>query len=507
MRTADPTPRGLRTTHGRDAWLSWSACRCVGVIVTAVFLLAGHPAAIHAACNNLGCTQSTCTITGTNYVDNSCVIPWDGKTVTIDRSGKLLTAANGQSFTINAAALIVRGTLQAQGGTLTVNTTSPGPTSFRTEVVNNSPGKIDVRNGGKLRIIAAGPVELYGQDVNADGGTAGTGGAMWVSGSAISTISPVHADGTSGGDGGYMELNATGDISIGGLTTVNGQGPVNGASPATGGAIYINAGGTLNVSKNLLAKGDQDGDGGVINLIAGGTATLAGNYSANGVGNTGGANGGRISLDADGATISGAWTAVGNYGAAGGGVSVRTHGGALAMTSTSSIDVSSGTFGGGDAGVVELRGDADVSVGGDITANSGGDGSHGGDITIVAGSANTLTVSNTLQAISTTNNGDRDGAIYVGGACTITITGSLKTRNQPGGGHNTIEYLGSLTATGATLLAGDLGGNSIACPCVDVSPADGVCDAPPTCAQSPSLSGATINPSPVIAPWLAPPCS
>ena len=469
-------------------------------------LLAGHPLPVYGVCNDLGCTQSTCTISGTNYVDNGCVIPWDGKTVTIDRSGKLLTASNGQSFTINAAALIVRGTLQAQGGRLVVNTTSTGATSFRTEVVNNSPGKIDVRNGGRLSIVAAGPVELYGQDVNADGGSAGSGGAIWVRGSSISTTSAVHADGTNGGDGGYLELDAAGSISIGALTTANGQGPVNGASPATGGAIFINAGDTLNVSKNLLAKGDQDGDGGVINLIAASAATMAANYSVNGVGNVGGANGGRISLEAASATVSGAWSAVGNYGAAGGEIRVRTHAGSLTMTSTSSIDVSSGSFGGGDAGIVELRGDADVSVGGDITANSGGDGSHGGDITVAGGSANAITISKTLQAIATTNNGDRDGAIYVGGACTITIAGSLKTRNQPGGGHNTIEYLGSLNANGATLLAGDSGGNTIACPCVDISPADGVCDSPPTCAQNPSLSGATVNPSPLLDPWPAPPC-
>jgi hypothetical protein len=121
---------------------------------------------------------------------------------------------------------------------------------------------------------------------------------------------------------------------------------------------------------------------------------------------------------------------------------------------------------------------------------------------VVAGNNHTLTVRKTLEAKSTTANGFFDGTTDLT-ACNVVLVTALKTRNSSvddGQGTNNVTYNGSFTATNATMLADDSGGNEIFCRCVDTSPADGTCDGTPTCVTAPSLSGATITPTQDLIP-------
>ena len=478
---------------------------CVIALLLAAALMTQNA---FAACPpaNTTCTVSgaECRITNNYTLDDDCVLDFTAypttntKVIVLTRPAKLI-AASGDAFGVKAAQLRIQGTVQAYGATVSLSAIGAAgvPGDVVTETVSNSPGKIDVRNGGTVKIAAVGSVTLNGQDVNADGAVGGDGGRVSVRGAVVSHTSPIHADGKTGGEGGSIDIAAVGTVTVNGLVTANAQGPANGSTPYDGGFVSLSAGGDLTVLKNILVKGDQDGAGGAIELSSGATAVLYGNYNANGVGQEGFADGGRITLQAGSATISGPWTAVGNYGASGGLIEIRTSSGGVTINGQGKLDVSSGGQGGGQAGEVRITAAGALDLGGDIIANAGGDGAYGGLVEL--DTTTTLTITGTIYARTTTNNGINDGVIHVVRACDVIMNGVLNSRNQvspaPDSGLNILTYGRSFTGTGS-MLGNDAGGNEIRCACLDTAPADGICDPPTACAQAPAVAGIAFTPTP-----------
>ena len=192
----------------RDARaIRWLAATLLGTTLLAA------PQAADAACSPSTLCPGTgdCTITGTNTVDNACFLDFGTRRVTVHNTAKLKTSTTGHSYTVSAGQLTVRGTLEAYGGILVVRAVGGGTSngSVATEKVSNSPGKIDVRDGGIATVIAAGDVSITGQDVNADGGSPRiNGGAITLRGTNVTVTGPMHADGALGGDGGDIRIEA-----------------------------------------------------------------------------------------------------------------------------------------------------------------------------------------------------------------------------------------------------------------------------------------------------------
>lgn len=441
-----------------------------------------------------------CQIASSQTIDDGCTLNFGSSAVTVARPAVVATGSTGHSFTMIAATLDIRGIVRARGGTLTLFTTG----NLSTSSTSNAPGKIDVEEGGTAIVWGLGAVTLDGSDVSADAGGALDGGSVIVAGASVSTSSPIHANG-SGGSGGDVRVVSTGAIGIDGNVTVNAA---SATAARSGGTISLEAGGNLIVAKALQAKGAHDGDGGELKLEAGGVATLGGNYSVDGVGGNSFATGGRIDVKAGSATVTGSWTGTANAAAQGGDFRIETTTGSLLLASGSLLNVNGGGNGGGIGGSIELLAATDATINGNVTANAGGADSSGGDIVVRA--PGTISVGGTIDARSTANNGERDGSIFLGPACDVVVTGTLKTRDAAGGGRVTVHYYDTFDASGATLRADDSvdgqGGNYVICGCVDANQ-DEECDAPEACTSSAVTSGATILPSLVSEVGLGASCS
>jgi filamentous hemagglutinin len=453
------------------------------------------PSASHAACTTTICVgnATACTISAASVVDDGCTLNFGTTNVTISRNGTLETASAGDSYSVVAGSLTVEGWVKGPGGTVAIATTG----LVRTQSVSNSPGRIDVGNGGSLVIEAGGAIELLGPNVSADGGGGQPAGSITLAGSSVTATSSLQADGDPGA-GGSIDILSAGAVDLDGLVSVEG---VSNSAAASGGTVAIDAGGALSIDGNLVANGAHDGDGGTVRLAAAGTATIgAANVRANGVGGGGFANGGRILVSAPSVAVDGNWQANGNAGGYGGDIRVEgtSSSGTITVSSASEI-AANGGGGGGVGGRVLVDGAGDVTVDGDVTATGADSDSVGGDLVVRAG--DDLTIAGTLDARSTAgSSGVRNGTIYVGPACDVTIssTGKLKANGNAGSGTNTIQYYKTFSAgSGSELKAdsasGGQGGNRVVCGCTDAND-DGTCDAD-TCSSSPSWTGATVTPS------------
>jgi hypothetical protein len=439
-----------------------------------------------------------CVITGTHTLDDGCVLDFGTDGIIVHNNAKV-QVADGDRFTLRAGSITIRGTAQARGGRLTLvavggNGNDANTGQVRTEKVSNSPGKIDVRDGGLVTMTASGDVHLLGQDVNADGGSAYSGGLVVATGTAITATSPIHANGQNGGDGGFIHLEATGNVALEGPVEAAGEGAGTGQIPGYGGSITILAGGSLSLDQELLAFGELGGDGGDVALAAGGAATLDHNINVNGTGGTAGADGGTIDIAIGSGTIAGDLTATASSEARGGNVRIRAESGNVTASNASVINVSGGGNG-GEGGHVEVHGVGNVTVNGPITANAAGTSSAGGEVTIYA--RGTLTVGAAIEARSTTSNGAQSGAIIDLTACAIAVNGHLKTRNPTGSGQNRIQYVTSLTGSNVQILSDDPEGNQIVCGCTDGN-SDGACDTQ-ACTYAPSFTNVTQTPTPSYA--------
>ncbi|MBI4516042.1 MAG: hypothetical protein HY699_09540 [Deltaproteobacteria bacterium] len=456
------TTRSITKTAGR-AWRTIAAC---------TLALAASAGPALAECDTSICSGDPCTITGTHYIDCLCDLNFGSKTVTIAPSATL--RADGCCFSIEAANLIVSGTLRARAGCITVTTTG----YVTTNIVSNSAGTIDVSDGGSADITAGGAVTLNGRNVDADN-SAGYAGDIAIIGSSVSGTSAVHADGGDGGDGGNLDISSTtGAVSLTGNVTTNG-----GGSYGWGGYITVDSADALTVgtsTRRMQAKGASGGDGGTIDLTAAGSAAINGDINANGAGTDGG-YGGDISIDA-----------------------------AYFSCATVSAITATGGSGGGDGGYIDITATCGASVDCDMDVGGQGEMAWGGDITIDAGAGSgctaLVTANSRLEADSSGTDAS-DGTVEVSG-CSVTHSGVFDTRNTNlDSGTNIVRYRNNFTANaGSSMLADDDGGNLIYCRCVDTTPADGVCDTPAACVNSPTLNG-TVNPAATIIPTAMAACS
>lgn len=532
--------------------------------LAALLLVAASARDGHAACNTAICSggATACTITGNNVIDDDCVLNWSGKDVTLASGATLRTASDGQNFELITDDLDVYGTIQDRGASSATPLLINASGHFHV----HSTGKIDASRGGTVWISAAGYAQFDGTEIDADGHSTSPDGG-WISiestGSSVSTSGTLHANGAAGGLGGRIDLNSAttlttaatistngssgaagghdggeiyltslGDMTLGGDLLANGNGP-----SAYGGWIGLTSDGSFVTTHRVHANGDDDGLGGEITLLAADEAEFGDTVRANG--GTGGGDGNKIEIDAASVLVSSDWSANGSTGAYGGSVAIVAQVGDIELQGTSFITADAGNAGaagtidlaavgdvtlngeliatatgGGTGGVITVAAENDVTVAADIQVNAAGTDSTAGSIDISAEYG--VTISQTLDARSTSSAGWSDGTIAVAGCdVAVTSTGMMRTRNtNVGGGLNLLTYRGTLGIAGSILADGPAAascstptsGNVFYCRCVDTSPADGNCDMPIACVSNPSTGGSTMTPAPLICPIPMPPC-
>jgi hypothetical protein len=436
--------------------------------IAAALLVA--PSAARASCSNSICvvSASTCTITGTHTIDNACILDFSGLDATVAKGAKL-TNADGNSYTVRAGSLTVRGELEAVndgvgiGGGVSVETTG----NFSVVVFDNSAAAVDVRQGGSFDATVGGATNLAGKQFD----SSGSGGV----------------------DGGDITIDSTGSVTV--SQTIDASG---GGSFAFGGFIDI-TGSSISTTGQLKSVGTQEGDGGDITLTATGACTINGAINTSASGDS--AFGGFITLDCGSVSTNSTWNSSGGSGGSGGDIDISTTG-TTTTTSTSSWTCTAG--GGGDGCWVTVLSDGSITADGDIDASASGTDAFGGSIDLDSGGDVTVGATSLLKA-DTGTAGFFDGDIAVEG-CDVEIDGVLDTRTASvGGGTNTIKFHDSFDGTATTARADDPSGNVINCPCTDAN-SDQVCDTPLTCAVAPNTTGGSYQPTPVVTPILLPAC-
>lgn len=427
----------------------------------AILAVLGVGRAAHAACDTSICVGgSTCTISGTHTIDDLCTLDFGTSSVTVLKSARLTTATDGDSYSILAGALVVRGELEAHGGDISVDVDD----DFTAETVSNSAGQVDVINGGSIDVTAGGAITIAGKDFT----TKGSGGI----------------------DGGDIDLTAGGAVLIEKAVVASGGGVF-----AFGGYVTIEgASVTLTSTGKIESLGTQEGDGGEVDITATGACDLD-DINTRGSGDS--AYGGDIYVDCGSVTSGGRWDANGGSEGSGGDIDVFAE---TTLSTTSSANFTCTAGGGGDGCLATLSAGGDVSLSGDIDAGASGTDAFAGDIDLDSTDGDISIGSTATLTANTGTNGFFNGTITIGPACDIVIDGVVNTRtNVVGGGGNLVIYRESLDATSATMRADDDTGNTINCRCVD-SDTNGVCDLPETCVSDPSLTGGTFNPTPVVDP-------
>lgn len=346
-----------------------------------------------------------------------------GATGTINLNGGPVTVNSTGTVTVNAGVSVLSNnsiTINANNGVITNNGTiasNPagpglGSVSFlSTGTLNVTPGIVNVNqaggngNGGTIIINASGALTVGTGTLSANAnGTGTTGGNITIQGStlALGGALTLNANGANAGSGGTVLVRTTGvgSITVGaGSLAINANG---GATNGQGGDVTIRAGANLTVTGSLSLTPGGNGNGGNLTLIAGdvgaGNLQFTGNVSASASGT--GINGGNINI---------------SYNNAG--------------APTLSVGSAAGSN----------------FISGNITANGA---TTGGDITITntAAAGNSLTISMTTAASAISaagNSAANNGLITISKANSpVSITGSAA-------GNGTI--VGRITANGSSV--------------------------------------------------------
>lgn len=328
--------------------------------------------------------------------------------------------------------------------------------------------------GGSFQITAQ-ALLLQGK-LEAPGGTIGVTPTIGINVNGSFTTQSVS------GSPGSIDLTANGPlesgslfVNAGGAVVLQGGDITADQGTSSGGGILSISGASITATSRLRATGFDGYAGGDITLHAlNGDVSLAGEVSANCSGEDGSA--GTVSVFASGS-----------------------------ITATANLETrgSAGTSGGS----IDLQAGGNITVTRSLLASGGGLDADGGEISIVGGRTSAIMLDQTLDVRSLSAFGFNDGTISIGPACTVKVSGTLNARNPAlSGGNNSIDYYGSLDASGANISADDDGGNSIFCRCIDAN-FDGSCDMPLQCVTGPLLTGATIVPVAAILPQIGPACT
>ncbi len=472
-------------------------------------------------------------------VPDGCTLDFGTRAVTILRNAQLNifsnnVTLNAGTFTIAAGGLITgRGTGASPTPTATVAPGSPTPpatptstaptppptgtftptaTSTPTPIYSPTPTPTLNNIGGMITIQTTGDIniQLSGALIGKiDVGGYGQGGAIQLTAGGTVTIAGwLLADGLlASSDGGYLEIDAGGDIITTSTSTLSAAGgstaPIGGGeidlypdgqaaidpgtvidvSGSTGGNFNVYPGdlatvGPVNASATALSG--QYGDGGQITVTAGTSAQVLGLLQANG---SGGGDGGTISLEAVYGTLSIAQDiqANGDIDGNGGEIDLTADAGAttiqnavglhvyalgsqgsggvlncssqLAFTNNGLLDAT----GGGSGGDISVDVTSDVTIGGGpaggFDASASEPESLGGEIDVTAGDGGfgTMLVTSIVDVSGggcDTNACGQAGDTDLEG-CNLTVTSSGKLlANAPVGGTNTLTAHEQLTVQG-----------------------------------------------------------
>ncbi|TMA51434.1 MAG: hypothetical protein E6J75_18525, partial [Deltaproteobacteria bacterium] len=364
-----------------------------GLFVGAQRGIAGATCPVTSACSSTApligacCGGTTCTLDGTITVSGRvCELDFGARQVLL--TGQLIVGSN--TLTIHAGGFRVSGTLSANGspgGNVIIMHSAGG----RLETFSlEGRGKIDVSGsgtgGGTLTVNADGDVSLTGSQgstVVANGiGSGSTAGTISISssGGPIGVGIPVAAVGDAEGAGGSVTIDAGTNLSF----TPDGSVVVDGGS-GDAGFIELDATGMLTLPNGSRVQGDglgsTEGGGGEITISAG-------SIDAQGVIETRG-----------GTSASGT---VGGAGGSGGSINIEATSGALSMTRGAGVGLSADGALGGDSGDITLAADSPthgtVTIGAQLSAQgfgTTGRPASGGSVDVTAGS--TLTVSRLIN--------------------------------------------------------------------------------------------------------------
>jgi hypothetical protein len=287
--------------------------------------------------------------------------------------------------------------------------------------VNGTGGDVSIKASGAVVMRANSRIDV----------TAGAGGSVTMVAASAKLNGELRAVATlSDGDGGTIDLETAGDLTIGGGGIIARGGDGYGF----GGFVYPTAGGSIEIAGPIEAKG---GDGGDVDFEALGDLRVTADASVNNVATAAGNDGGDVTFGAGGlVSIAGSVVTTGRGslvegGGCGGDVDVTGEQVILA----GNMDLS-GAGPDGDGGYFDANANGDLTVTGPIVSDGAAEG-VGGEADLTAGG--TVSVESSFHL--------RGG--YMGGAFSVRATGSavfastasIDAKFEPGfalGGHGGI---------------------------------------------------------------------
>lgn len=319
---------------------------------------------------------------------------------------------------------------------------------------------------GSIHIAAMGNVTtIAASTISGNAGAGASGG--WVDILSKGSVDLGDNLTLKGADGGNVDVTASANVILRGIL-LDGDLTAVTTEPGYGGALYVVAGAAVQLLGPISATGRTDGDGGDVDILAsGGNITVAQSISASSGLPYEGGGGGNVIFTAQGALNiqSGASISVradGRYGFAG---SINLDG-LLGVSVNAPLDAS----GGGEGGSIDASSNGDVSLAALVDVSGTSAAGAGGAVTVYAGfdGQGSLTVSNTVAATGGPC-GVEDGC-GVGGsvtleACdlTVTSTGLIDGRAPDVGAllvlwaHEQLTVNGTLNATSDIGFDGDIG--------------------------------------------------
>ena len=379
------------------------------------------PARTHATTADEICSPAAnpCLVSSARSITPGSVLDFGTRTLQVKPTGSLIVG--GGSMTILAGSVRVEG-----GGNLT-GTVANGVVA---SVKITTTGDIRVDGGSSVgRIVVAG-TDIGGNIELRPGGNADLLGFL-----------DARGDGP-GGAGGVITVVAGGNVTLGGTTMLRG------GSLGIGGLITVLAGGAVSMPGSVLANAD---DGGEIDFEAlGGDVTLTGNIDVSGGGNYG--DGGFLSFIASGSVALRGMVSGGGAGSAieGGGsgadLSATATSGSITVASSVSIN---GAPPDGDGGEADFTAGTDYVQSANVFLQDNGADGCGGLFDVFAGRQVNLTAG--VQA----NGGFCGGDTTLEGRAGASIGGELNVDGGEIGG--TIDVFAPTLSAGGRLHANGTG--------------------------------------------------
>jgi hypothetical protein len=382
-----------------------------------------------------------------------------------------LTVQSGGTLDGSGSASIAGRAIQCNADTITI------AGAVRTD--GTPPGTVTIESAGALTVAVTGTVSaksLNGSEENGE-----DGGAVTLTGGTVDLAGQVSVRGPGIAYGGSITVNATGNVTLtGSLDAAGGEG--GDATVAAGAGVHGQGNATVAASGSIDARAlHAGGFGGEIDILAVGDGASTGNVTlrglleatgSTGTSDTGGGDGGTISLSADGNIIND--VTAGGIDASGRGpdgeggeitieatkgtvvtkatlsvrsTAIETTGGYLEVTGQGDVtiggklDAAGGGYDGGSIDVESVTGHVVVASTASIEASSVTGGGFGGDVTLLAGSDEAVGTSRlivdgsiTMDGSAAIDFGGGGGTIDLAADASVAVTGDLRANGAVGGG-------------------------------------------------------------------------